>query len=284
MNVAPQLAPPASVLPAGRSERIRTHSTHTLPIYTEHLLRGGVRSAAIWTAAVSAYLVALTLSFRQISPAVSTTQYPEGLARAFNISDMHSITGFLSTEVFSFIPIIMAIYPILLAANAIAGAEERGQLDLPLGTPLSRKDLVLARAISAAILILGMLATTAALGWLAGVVSGEDLPASTIFGASLALWPFMLFFGAVGLVASALTHRFATAMGATVGVLVVMYALDLIARLAQKDAFGWFSAFHYYGTPMLDGVNWAGAVGMTLCAILLCGAAIVAFTRRDIYS
>ncbi|MGC4191091.1 MAG: ABC transporter permease subunit [Thermomicrobiales bacterium] len=282
---AMQHAIPAPSPATTRSRRILTTPANTLAVYTTaFLLRSGARTAAIWMVCVAGYLVALTFSFHQISPALTTTEYPEGLAKAFHIDDMHSISGFLSTEVFSFIPIVLAVYPIVLMASALAGAEERSQLDMLLGTPLSRMDLAIAKAVSATILIAAMLLAIASFGWLGGVASGEHIPASTIYGATLALGPFMAFFGGVTLVFSALAHRFATAMGLGVGVLLAMYALDLVARITERTAFGWFSAFHYYGTPMLDGVDWAGAVGMSIAAILLGAVAVILFRRRDIYS
>ena len=284
MNAMQHAIPASSPAPAVRSRRIKTTPANTLTVYAAFLLRSGARTAAIWTACAAAYLVALTFSFHQIAPALTTTEYPSGLTRAFHIDEMQSINGFLSAEVFSFIPLVLAVYPIVLMANALAGAEERGQLDMLLGTPLSRTDLAIAKAASSLIPTAAMLLAIASFGWLGGVISGEHISVSTIYGATLALGPFMAFFGGVTLVFSALTHRFATAMGLGVGVLLAMYALDMIARITERNAFGWFSAFHYYGSPMLDGVDWAGAVGMSVAAIILAALAVILFQRRDIYS
>lgn len=264
--------------------RVTTHPAPTLLVYSRYLLQSGFRTAAIWTAGLAGYLVAMILSFRQIAPAISTTSYPTGLARAFDVHDMQTITGFLSAEVFSFVPLCIAIFPLLTMAGALAGAEERSRLDVLLGTPLSRRDLVLARALSMAGFIIAMLVVTATLGWIAAVVVNEDLPASSIFRAMLALAPFMAFFGGIGLLCSALTHRFATAIGIGLGILLVMYVADLIGKIVQDDRLSRVSAFHYYGSPLNDGVNWAGAIGMIAVAVAMVAAAVVAFQRRDIYS
>ncbi|HUX03797.1 MAG TPA: ABC transporter permease subunit, partial [Acidimicrobiales bacterium] len=57
--------------------------------------------------------------------------YPEPLRKLFNLSDYTSGTGYLSTEVFSFMaPLLISIFAILLGSDLLAGEEERRTIDI----------------------------------------------------------------------------------------------------------------------------------------------------------
>ncbi len=55
---------------------------------------------------------------------------------------MTTIEGFVASQVFSFMaPLVLAFFPILASARAIAGAEERGTTAVLLGNPMPRWQL-----------------------------------------------------------------------------------------------------------------------------------------------
>jgi ABC-2 type transport system permease protein len=69
-----------------------------------------------------------------------------------------------------------------------------------------------------------------------------------------------------------------------VGLLVVMYLLDVVGKLA--DSVGWLrslSAFRYYGQPLLDGLSPAGTAGLVLAGALLAALGALQFERRDVF-
>lgn len=273
-----------SAHPVTSTHRTDTQSANTLFIYYLHLLRRGLRSAAIWAGAVAAYALVMIVSFPSLTDSMSVEVYPEALRRAFGMNDLATINGFLSLEVFSLMPIALAIYPLIALAGSIAGAEERGRLDVLLGTPLSRRDLLIAHFAATASLLAGIVIVLGTVGWLTGLATDVDLAAADIFGAALALWPIALFFGAVALLVSSGTRRFAVAAGIAMGVLIAMYGLDTIGKLAENDAVRSLSAFRYYGDPMQQGVDWLGAIGLIIASIVLAVVALIRFERRDIYT
>ena len=78
-------------------------------------------------------------------------------------------------------------------------------------------------------------------------------------------------------------HRSAPVTAFCVGLLVVMYLLDVVGKLA--DPVGWLrslSAFRYYGEPLLHGLSAGGAAGLVLAGALLAAVGALAFERRDV--
>jgi ABC-2 type transport system permease protein len=264
--------------------RMSTHRVNTLLIYYAYLLRRGLRTAVIWGAAIAAYTAALILSFPAVKESLSVQTYPEALQQAFNMSDLSHINGYLAVEVFTLLPLVVALYPIISLAGAIAGAEERGRLDVLLGTPLSRRDLLIASFAATATLLAGIVVVLGVSGWLTGVAADIDLAFGDIMGASLALWPISMFFGGVALAVSSVARRFAIAAGVAIGALMAMYGLDTIGKIAENETVRWISAFRWYGDPIQQGIDWPGSLGLIAATILLGLVALVQFDRRDIYT
>ncbi|MCO5216535.1 MAG: hypothetical protein M9950_10330, partial [Thermomicrobiales bacterium] len=88
----------------------------TLFTYSSWLLKRHMWTALIWTISFALYLamiVALYPSFKGVTDTVYD-QVPSALVEAFNIGDMSSPLGFLGTEVWSYAPLVIAFFPIML--------------------------------------------------------------------------------------------------------------------------------------------------------------------------
>ena len=151
----------APTVPAAASgARIQaTGNPNRLLIYTRHLLGQYRRAAIFWALAVSVYSVLMVLSFPAFedSGALDMSNYPEAVREAFNLDNLNLIEPYLSSQFFQMAPLVLAFYPITVFPGAIAGAEERGKLDILLGNPLPRRVVVLATWIAAALALLGIL-------------------------------------------------------------------------------------------------------------------------------
>ncbi len=68
---------------------------------------------------------------------------PANLRAAFNINDFTQLASFLSSELLGVIlPLILPFFGIIILSNVVAGAEERGRLDVLLGNPIPRWNLI----------------------------------------------------------------------------------------------------------------------------------------------
>lgn len=259
----------------------------TLGIYTAHLVRRYSRTALFWAIAFALYtaLILATFPSLQESGALSMESYPEAIIEAFNIQDMNQVTNYLESQVTSFAPLVIAFFTIMTFASAIAGAEERGALDITLGNPLPRRDLVLANWIAVAVLLLGILAFTGLVTWLVAVLIDVDLPFRRAMEAFLNIFPITMAFGSLALLLSARLRSRGAVIGISFAVVFLMYLIDIIGKISTDlGDLRWLSAFRFYGSAMMDGLDWGNIAVLLAIAVLLLLGALTIFERRDIYT
>ncbi len=214
--------------------------------------------------------------------------FPKEFLAAFGMTGLLSDPGvFFTTYIASWLwPIIATAAALLLGTRAVAADLDRGYLDLPLATPISRTRY-LATDIAAQVLVMAVLASAAVLGlWLAAAVTGNifDLGAyalagllSFAFGCAIA--------GPTTLLSVATLSRGRTS-GIVGGVVFAMYAVFVVTQVSKDWA--WIapiSAWDHFRTTALidDGVVPAGDLAL-FAAIAIGGwlAALWAFRRRDL--
>jgi ABC-2 type transport system permease protein len=104
------------------------------------------RSVVIWGVALGALSAVTVASFPPFSEGNQLNEmiqnYPPEMRELFGIragTDLSTIEGFMASQLFNFLfPLALAFFPILASAGAIAGAEERGTIDVLLGNPIPR--------------------------------------------------------------------------------------------------------------------------------------------------
>lgn len=260
---------------------------NTLLIYTTHLLRQHLRTALFWALGFGIYAMLIVLTFPSFrdSGALSMENYPDAIVEAFNMQDMSQITNFLESQVTSYAPLVIVFFAIMTFASAIAGAEEAGALDITLGTPLPRRELVLAHWIAVGLLLLLLLTVTALLTWLAAVAVDVDLGLGITLKAFLNIFPIVFAFGSLALALSARLRSRGAVIGITFGVVFLMYLIDIIGKIeTDMDGMRYVSAFRYYGSVLMDGLDRGNIAVLLGAAVVLLLAAITIFDRRDIYT
>ena len=269
-------------------------SRGTLIALILHTLRSQVRSVVIWGVALG-LLSLITVAFfpsledqgQQLNELMKN--YPPEMRELFGMgegTDLATIEGFLASQVFSFMaPLALAFFPILASAGAIAGAEERGTIDVLLGNPIPRWQIVVGNFAATAISTLGIVAILSLFTWVPAVLLDVDLSLEKTAEATLNLWPLCIFFGGLALLCSAVFHRRVLAIAIPGFVLVATYFVNALGGAVEdlEDAQP-LTVFHYYGSAIEDGINWSNFSGVTLAALVLVLLAVLAFGRRDIYT
>jgi ABC-2 type transport system permease protein len=211
--------------------------------------------------------------------------YPQELLDAFGIENLADVENYLNSQVFLLAPLALAFFPILTAAGAIAGAEERGTIDVLLGNPIPRWQLVVGSFAATALSLLVILAITGLLTWGTAVLMDVDLTLESTAAAVLNMWPVCLFFGGLAMLCSAFFHRRALAIAIPAFLLFAMYLVDTIGRASEDlEDLRPASVFYYYGSAIEDGIDWVNFGGVTLVAFVFVLLAVLAFQRRDIYT
>ena len=274
----------------GRHAARRAAPLATLPALILHTTRLRARGVLIWGAALGLYSAALVASFTTFSGSAEQMNqlleaYPKGMLEAFGITDLADVENYMNSQVFLLAPLALAFFPILAAAGTIAGAEERGTIDVLLGNPIPRWQLVVGSFASVALSLLAILAIVGALTQITAALMDVDLAPESTAAAVLNMWPLCLLFGAVAMLCSAVFHHRAIAIAVPAFLLFAMYLLDTLGRVSEDlEDLQPLSAFYYYGSAIEDGIDWTNFAGLTLAALALVLLAVLAFRRRDIYT
>lgn len=279
-----------------RSREKRRHAARrrmpgeALLALTSHAARMQLKGVLVWGLAVGAYGAAMTASFTTFGGDAEQMNrileaYPQGMLDAFGITDLGDVENYLNAQVFLLAPLALSFFPILAAANAIAGAEERGTMDVLLGNPVRRWQLVVGSFAATALSLLAIVATAGLLIWGTAAIMDVDLSPRSTADAVLNMWPVCLFFGGLAMLCSALSHRRTLAVAVPAFLLLASYLLDTIGRASgDLEALRPVSVFYYYGSAIEDGINRTNFVGLTLAACFFVALAVAAFQRRDIYT
>ncbi|MGD9101292.1 MAG: ABC transporter permease subunit [Anaerolineae bacterium] len=212
--------------------------------------------------------------------------YPQEFMAFFGgVEDFASPSGYLNVEFFSYMPIILGIFAVLMGSGLLASDEEAGRLDLLLAYPVNRAPFFVGRVLAFVVAMLGILFIV----WLSLAVPSRwtllkevsvvemALPCLSVFGT-------MMFFGMLALLFSmVLPSRRAAAMLSGL-VLVASFFLpglalinDAIAPLAR-----WSPLQYYQGGEAIDGLNVTWLAGLLGLAVLWAASAWWRFERRDI--
>jgi len=166
--------------------------------------------------------------------------------------------------------------------NRWASDESDGRLDLVLSAPRSRARVLLGRfaALSTAAVVIGLAALVATL--VASSVVGVSLNTANVVAATLTLVPMGLLVAAIGFLAAGWL-RTAADTGLVSFLLAAWFFISFVGpELKLPEATLRLSAFYYYGTPLLHGVQLAN-----LAVLVAVGAAALVlgtlrFARKDI--
>jgi ABC-2 type transport system permease protein len=249
-------------------------------------LRDHARAPFTWglpLGAMAALIVAIWPSIEDsISDAVGS--YPEPLKEAFGIGELNDVEAYLQAEMLSLIvPLVLGFFAVRAAARALAGAEERGYLDVVLAAPVSRTLLVAGTFAAIALALIPILLVIAACAWAAGLLAGTDLSLPATVAGLANVWPLALFFAGAALLAAGLTRGSARVTALAAGTLVAMYLIDVLGKISEPiEPIRVVSAFRYYGAAIEDGIDPLAFAGLALAGMLLAAAGAIAFQRRDL--
>lgn len=210
--------------------------------------------------------------------------YPPALKEAFGIGELATVEEYLHAEMMSLIvPLAVGYLAIRSAASRLSGAAESGRLDVLLSAPVARWRVVAAAFAAAAVEVAAVLVVAALLTGLGSMAVGAGLELGALVAAFANVWPLALLFAGLVVVLTWTSLSTPVVTGTAAGVLVAMYVLDLVGRLAPEvDWVRYGSVFRYYGNAAVDGIDPLAFAGVTAVAVALAVLGAALFERRDI--
>lgn len=217
--------------------------------------------------------------------------YPEELLKVFGFNEttnfFDNFAAFIGGEHFSFVwPILIIIFVVSYSSHTIAGEIEKGTIDLLLVQPISRIRLYFAKFFAGLDLIAIFVIITVLAVWPIAKFFGVGIDFINLL--VLAVGGFLFGFAILGLnfLFSSFSSTSARASTMTVGVVVVMYALNLLATLnVDYEAAQYFSFFYYFDYNKLllqKDLVLETVIVLLGSGVLTAGAGAYLFDRRDI--
>jgi len=188
--------------------------------------------------------------------------------------------GFLSA-MFVFLPLFLMAFAVT-QVNGWSADEQDGRLELVLATPQSRLGVLLGRfaALGSATIAIGVLTLLASAAAVA--VTGLKLDAGNLAAATLGMIPLGLLIAAIGYLAAGWL-RTAADTGLLSFLLLIWFFISFIGpELKWPDTTLRLSAFYYYGTPLLHGLQLTSVLGVVAVTALALGLGALRFIHKDI--
>jgi len=262
-------------LPVGdwslRSVYTRSMGMIALPTFWWTL---GIAGFAGWMVYVVQLMEARLSSLLSSSPAFTA------LIKNLGGSDVGINAGFLSA-MFVFLPLLLMAFAVTQVSSWSAD-EQDGRLELVLAAPQARASVLLGRfaALATATVAIGVVTLLASA--VAAAAAGLSLNGGNLAAATLGMIPLGLLIAAIGYLASGWL-RTAAETGLLSFVLAGWFFLSFIGpELKLPDATLRLSAFYYYGTPLLHGLQLTSELGVLAVAALALGLGTLRFARKDI--
>jgi ABC-2 type transport system permease protein len=246
------------------------------------VLRGvndALGSAAAWGAGLVAMVVLMTVLAPSARAALLDGPDTE-LRRRLLEAGFLSENGILSLLVFSFLPLLVTLFAVTLAASW-AHDEQAQRLELELVTPVPRWRIYLGRFIAAA-------ATTAAVIAVCGIailvtawLRRADVSVSRVVGATWTLAVLGALVTAVGFTIA--SWRPGLTAAGTGAFIALSYFAGLVIPLLQLP--GWaskISVFDLYGQPLVDGVQYGSVFALVAITLVLVPIGAARFQSRDV--
>jgi ABC-2 type transport system permease protein len=211
--------------------------------------------------------------------------YPEELMAFFgDFTNMGTPEGWLGIEFFSYMPLVLGIFPILAGTGLLVSDEESGRLDLILGHPVTRSAMLFGRlfAFVASSILICLIA------WVGLVVpmlwSTMEADIVKLFLPFISLLAEIILFGAIAILFSLLLPSRRVA-GMTAGlILVASFFITGFAELTSVlEGAARFSPLTYYqSTDAMQGLKVDWIAGLLVVAILFILFSWWLFQRREI--
>jgi ABC-2 type transport system permease protein len=210
----------------------------------------------------------------------------------FKITGMQlgSIEGYMASIVLVYLPILFGIYCIIAGTSILAGEEDNGTLELIAAMPLSRWQIITAKAAALTVVILFIM-TIASSGnalILALIKTNSSINVTPVelFWALMSSLPLAFGLIMIGLFLGAiLPNRRMAATVMTIYFIASFFAENIAGMVKSLEPLKYFSLFNYYNTTetiFLDGARISDIVILLGIAVVFFILALIFFQKRNI--
>ena len=256
-------------------------------------LQSNFKSMIIWSISIAFLVAVWMIEFTAFvgNPAIDElmNSMPQGILNAIGMAniDFASLEGFISA-IWLYIYLILGIHSVLLGSSIISKEERDKTAEYLFALPISRKNVILGKTISAIInlLILNIITLVSMILSTMEYDKGEDF---YIFIGLLILSLFIIqmIFLSIGMLVSSLNKRYKKSGNISVSILMVTFLISsLINMVDSVDLLKYITPFKYFDPEyILNELALEPVYLMISLLIIVCGlgGTIIFYPKRDLY-
>lgn len=200
------------------------------------------------------------------------TAYPKGMLAAVGLDKlkMSDVMGFYGSETYTFMLLIGTIYAAMFAGGIIAKEESDKTVSFLLAKPVTRNQVVTAKALTVAIYLVLLNIVQFVTAWVSiELVKRGNYNLKAVVLLAVAAFVIECLFAGIGLLISVFIPKLKSLLQISMGVVMSFYFLNLMIKLAGKlDFLLPFSPFNYAdgGTIITEGA--LNGLDMAIAAIV----------------
>lgn len=208
---------------------------------------------------------------------------------AIDVGMMTSFGGYLAIQAFGWAPLILSVFMMSQAMNAVIREEERGTLDILLSMPIPRWRFLVEKALATLVALVGILFLMGtSLLVSAALVEGADIDVGNAIAGVWHVLPISMVIYCAALLFSMIFNSTRAAMGWSAVLVIGSYFIRTISDIAGDVA--WvqvlrrFSIFHYYSSirTLAVGLQIELDIFLLIVALVLFLLALWRFRHHDI--
>jgi ABC-2 type transport system permease protein len=204
--------------------------------------------------------------------------------------ELGSFEGYLASVVLVYIPLLLGIYCIIASTSTLAGEEDKGTLELIVAMPLSRWQILTAKAvaISVAVSLIMIIAGIGNASILAvlKINTPIDITPFGLFSALMSGLPLAFGLIMIGLFLGALLpNRRLSTIVASIFFIASFFGENIAGMVESLDPVKYFSLFHYCNTTetiFAEGPRLSDIFILLAVAAVFYILALICFRRRNI--
>jgi ABC-2 type transport system permease protein len=213
---------------------------------------------------------------------------PPYMKTLFGGLDWTTIQGYLNTEIFSWLPLLIAFYAGLYAASSLSREVDSHTAEILLAQPVRRWSVVLAKfgAMACGALLLNLVLYAVVVFLVPVLAKGQVVQSWPTFLVVLAGFLTSLAAGSLALLISALVNDQRRATAFASAIIMLLYFVNVIGQISSKAKFltkiNPFGRYHSAEIIKSGGIAGADALFLGAFILLFLGAAVWWFERKDI--
>jgi ABC-2 type transport system permease protein len=239
--------------------------------------------AVWWTIGIAAWAVWIEVVVQQMAARLTNllSSSPAMVNLLKNLGGGAGINDTFLSALFVFLPLFLMAF-VVTQVNGWAADEQDGRLELVLASPQARVQVLLGRfaALATATILISLLTLLAAA--VTAASTGLQLDMGNLAAATLGMVPLGLLVAGIGYLGAGWLRSSADT-GLLSFLLAAWFFISFIGpELKLPDATLRLSAFYYYGTPLLHGLQLTSVLEVVAVAVIALGIGAVRFARKDI--